>query len=1010
MPNNPANLLPLAIGMLGDYSYFVNDVPFHSRLENIDSDLRFSAQYFDAYYQSKLNTNIDPYLILIGAASYYLCDLPGSSHVLTGYLGTKCPELDADGLEHFMFWLLQGKRGPFEPKSKLFGPILRRLSVFLSYFIRTGKGAGALSKLTNQLRAIAYNNGSARHLLFSDIIGAIIRVMYEHSCWRCLPELSNLEAKAWVQTIQKDTFLKELWPAQRLLGKQGVFAGKSAIIQMPTSAGKTRATEIIIRSAFISKRTSLAIIVAPFRALCHEIKNALANSFFGEDVSVEEFTDVLQNDSEIIEGNIQQQILVVTPEKLVYVLKHSPEFANDIGLLIYDEGHQFDSGSRGVTFELLLTSLKNIVSKAQTVLISAVLSNAEAINDWLNPNGAEVVSGLELVLNHKSIAFSSWNKNPGQLKFVNEKNPSLDSFYVPRIIQSYNIGRKKGAKSDRYFPERNTPKKNNSNSVAIFLGMKLAAKGAVAIFCGTKNTAIALGKLVVDISQYTVPIQYPAFYSDPLEIERLAYLHSQNLGNNSISTVAARLGVFSHHNNVPQGIRQAVEYSIRAGLTKFVLCTSTLSQGVNLPIRYLIVNGLQQGPEAIKIRDFHNLIGRAGRAGMRTEGSIIFSNHDIYDGKGKWGSNWRWEQAIALLKPESSEPCTSYLLSIFDGFQSDDKKWVTPNFNIIEFVERYINGSPFDITIADITSASVINGKFSANNLREQVINKINILASIESYLMSYAVEPEIFEETDVTELTRNTLAYYLAEEEERKNLVALFKSLEENINKVVPSYSRRRAFGKTLFGLRKSLEIERWVSDNLLALPEASISVNELLIILWPVIEGGINSKAFYNLTNKRPLLDFAILWINCESFYDLLIFLESEKVQYKWGNSTRKLTVEQVVDLCQNALAYEGTLVISAVCSILELLSSNKHFLLKPLRILQKMLQYGLPSSSAIVAYEAGFTDRLISMKLSSIGIDIANRNDLIKNIRVQHQSYSEIIHPYPAYFEFVLNDLAK
>ena len=29
-----------------------------------------------------------------------------------------------------------------------------------------------------------------------------------------------------------------------------------------------------------------------------------------------------------------------------------------MGLAIYDEGHQFDSGARGVTYELLLTSLK----------------------------------------------------------------------------------------------------------------------------------------------------------------------------------------------------------------------------------------------------------------------------------------------------------------------------------------------------------------------------------------------------------------------------------------------------------------------------------------------------------------------------------------------------------------------------------------------------------------------------------------------------------------------------
>jgi hypothetical protein len=57
-------------------------------------------------------------------------------------------------------------------------------------------------------------------------------------------------------------------------------------------------------------------------------------------------------------------------------------------------------------------------------------------------------------------------------------------------------------------------------------------------------------------------------------------------------------------------------------MLKFVLCTSTLAQGVNLPIRYLIISGTMQGVERIKARDFRNLVGCSGRAGMHTEGTI----------------------------------------------------------------------------------------------------------------------------------------------------------------------------------------------------------------------------------------------------------------------------------------------------------------------------------------------------------------------------------------------------
>lgn len=59
-------------------------------------------------------------------------------------------------------------------------------------------------------------------------------------------------------------------------------------IQMPTSAGKTRATEIIIRSAFLSGRAHLAVIVAPYRSLCHDVRGDLVTAFAGENVRLDE--------------------------------------------------------------------------------------------------------------------------------------------------------------------------------------------------------------------------------------------------------------------------------------------------------------------------------------------------------------------------------------------------------------------------------------------------------------------------------------------------------------------------------------------------------------------------------------------------------------------------------------------------------------------------------------------------------------------------------------------------
>jgi POLQ-like helicase len=101
----------------------------------------------------------------------------------------------------------------------------------------------------------------------------------------------------------------------------------------------------------LSGRAQTAVVVAPFRALCHEISNSLRQTFAGEQVSIDELSDVLQQDfleslADLI-GEIAQpspQVLVLTPEKLLYVLRQAPQIASKIGLIVYDEGHKFDSG------------------------------------------------------------------------------------------------------------------------------------------------------------------------------------------------------------------------------------------------------------------------------------------------------------------------------------------------------------------------------------------------------------------------------------------------------------------------------------------------------------------------------------------------------------------------------------------------------------------------------------------------------------------------------------------
>ena len=339
---DPAKLFTISIGLLGDLAVAINrDDADPDFLSELRANLLFSARFFDSYLHSNLNETLDPYVVLLGSASYYLCDLPGSASVLARRIQGDCPDLGSEGLEDLLLWLLQADLGTyFDGDDELFDGFLKEISKGILQFFEDGNGDGNLLELASKLRSAVYEFGTSRQLLFGDVIAAVLRKKLENSAWRALPSYSGLPRDKWLNALQRETFVKEFWPAQHLLGQAGVLKGESAIVQMPTSVGKMKATELILRSAFLAERVSLAIIIAPFRALCHEIKNSLVEAFHHEPTKVDELSDALQTDFMIAELLGHQQILVMTPEKLLYVLRHAPVLAAHVGLL--------PSGSRGL--------------------------------------------------------------------------------------------------------------------------------------------------------------------------------------------------------------------------------------------------------------------------------------------------------------------------------------------------------------------------------------------------------------------------------------------------------------------------------------------------------------------------------------------------------------------------------------------------------------------------------------------------------------------------------------
>jgi hypothetical protein len=759
----------------------------------------------------------------------------------------------------------------------------------------------------------------------------------------------------------------------------------------------------VLRSSFLSERTKLAVVVAPFRALCHEISTSLRHAFRGDDVKVNELSDALQLDflSQVAEwlgdeAPTSQYILVLTPEKFLYVLRQTPNLVTDIGIVVYDEGHQFDSGSRGITYELLLTEIKALLpAGAQTILISAVIQNAQAIGEWLMGDDVKVVNGGGLLPTTRSVAFTSWIERRGQLMFFESETYGQYDYFVPRAIEQQVLARRGGERAVRYFPDKNKP-----NDVALYLGIRLVPQGAVAIFCGRKDTASGMAARAVEVFGRECALPVPAESANPDELRRMKNLIDGHFGDQSDASKAATLGIFVHHGTTPHGIRLSVEHAMQKGRINFVACTSTLAQGVNLPIRYLIISSTHQGGEKIKVRDFQNLVGRAGRSGMHTEGLVIFSDPTIYDKR--LAESWKFSSSVELLSPDRSESISSSLLGLLAPLESVDRKLVL-RLSADELCGIVLDQDNW-LSFADEVMKA--NPRFQAKALVAELQSRRRLIFAIESYLMANR-GTNTFDEFKAAaeQLAMATLAYHLAPDEVKPAIKTLFSSVAEYVNQNEPSAEKQAVYSKTLLGVRSAKAVEQWVNDNRDSLLTLDTNENWLAMV-WGLFSEQVDDQFFRTVEPDSLGIQLATRWLLGSPYHMLFEYSSVENGSKPWGSGRRGLTDDDVTGFCENKLGFECSLVLSAVAQFLFGEGDFNEEDMAALTLFQKSLKYGLPDWPSISCYEHGFSDRVVAQRLCDVVHAAGYAGKFFEPALRSHRGQiKEALEDYPSYFESVL-----
>lgn len=999
---NIDDLFPLAIACIADLSSGIirQEIPI-KQVREYSKELYFASKFYDAY--TYINENEQKYFednnyfFLVGSIAYYLCDQVGSSNVLAQKIDFPSLNLSYNRLDILLYHVLNNER--YIENNSTTNPLdNNQISLFISQYNQLmTEGVIIDYNFINSFREYIYDQGDFRDIFLIDALLAIFILKTEYSIFSMLPVHSPISKQALIEIVKSNHFVRELWPSQRLMCELGLFKGKSGVIQMPTSAGKTKAISIAIYSSFCSGDTNLSIIIAPFRALCREIYDDLkADLSFDDSIKIKQISDLLQIDY-IIDDFInlnKKTVIVTTPEKLLFILRQDNSIVYDIGQLIFDEGHLIDDEERGTNYELLISSiLSEINPKTQKILISAIIPNVDEINQWFTNNQGIAFNGNSISMVDKLPAVLRWEQSKYcYLYFLDETNKDNYDFYVPRIIEIVELNKKKGESKQRYFPDVDIfkAKMNETHDMSIACLLKLVSKDNAAIFCGTRISANNILKRIIELNDRGVDVKCLIDRAMIDEVHKLSRLIDKNYGNDNHLYSASKLGVFAHHAGISEGIKNSIEYALRKGFITNVVCTSTLAQGVNLPIKYLIVSSLYQAGVKIRVRDFQNLIGRTARSGMFTEGTIIFSDPFVFQNS---KNAWKWCGYQNLLEQLNSEKSGSTILEIIKPKVFNDKK-----HNFYELITIYYN----DKTMYDKIIQSL--DETSEKPLLNWINHIISVLGKIEGFI-SLALVDTGYSENFIDTLLKSTLANSLATDEEKKQLSELFKLVYNHVINTFPESKDQKAFSRSLVSSETFIEIKNEID----CLDLNEIGKEELIVFSLRMIMKYCTSNKMKKFVKEESVVEIAKMWMKGEPYYSILRYVKKTKCLFYWGKKTKQVSLDEVVSLCDGDFGYTSSIIINSICEIInQRCDDTTSECVELLQQIMQSLKYGLQDRTAILVYELGFNDRYLSQEIAKL-IGVCTKKDEARIIIKKRKSMiKKLLDEYPSVFLDRLEDI--
>jgi ATP-dependent RNA helicase HelY len=389
--------------------------------------------------------------------------------------------------------------------------------------------------------------------------------------------------------------------------------GQSVLVAAPTGSGKTIVAEYAIRLALsIGEK---AFYTTPLKALSNQKYGDLVREHGAENVGL------LTGDN-AINGNAP--IVVMTTEVLRNMIYAESDALDGLRYVVLDEVHYLQNRFRGAVWEEVIIHLPQSVD---LVCLSATVSNAEEFADWIRTVRGETTAIIE---ERRPVELTN-------LYAVGERG--VDGIYLLPVFMPGPGGElRPNAEASRLDARGATRVRGTRGRPRsrLFTPRRVDLVEALAEQAMLPAIAFIFSRAACDdaVRQCLAAGLRLTSTEERRELRRIAEARMSDLSDEDLVALGHdewragfEAGIAAHHAGLVPPMKEAVEEGFAAGLVKVVFATETLSLGINMPARSVIIEKLSkftgEHHEFLTPGEYTQLTGRAGRRGIDDVGYAI---------------------------------------------------------------------------------------------------------------------------------------------------------------------------------------------------------------------------------------------------------------------------------------------------------------------------------------------------------------------------------------------------